>query len=167
MTRSDLAPDVLEEFTRLQALASSKVQSAVTRGLLPRVRRSGDAAPIPCVDCGLKAQHYDHRDYLEPLVVEPVCGSCNHRRGFASDTFSKHPEYWADLGRQPHRRKGGRLAAGKRLKLRPMRLDEDVWRALQAMKGKYKTINEGIAAAHAGLRMLEATPDEQKGSGTR
>lgn len=156
MKRADLAPDVLAEFTRLQALASSKVQNAIAHGLLPRVRRSGESAPVRCVDCGLKAQHYDHRDYLEPLVVEPVCGSCNHRRGFASDTFSKHPEYWVDAGwRNRAQSKAGRRPSGKVLTLRPMRLDDDVWRALQAMKSEYKTINEGLSAAFAAYREEE------------
>lgn len=45
--------------------------------------------------------------YLEPLVVEPVCLSCNHRRGLAVDTFTKHPEYWADLKqRDPNGKQG-------------------------------------------------------------
>jgi hypothetical protein len=34
-----------------------------------------------CVDCGAKAYCYDHRDYRKPLEVEPVCRSCNKRRG--------------------------------------------------------------------------------------
>lgn len=157
MRRSDLAPNVLEEFERLQALASGKVQSAVARGLLPRVRRPRESALVLCVDCGKQAHHYDHRDYLEPLAVQPVCGSCNHRRGLASDTFSKHPEYWTGLGwRNRTRSNAGRRPAGKVLALRPMRLDDDVWQALQAMKGQYKTINEGLIAAFAAHRAEEA-----------
>jgi len=35
---------------------------------------------IPCEDCGAPATDYDHRDYGQPLVVAPLCGSCNHRR---------------------------------------------------------------------------------------
>jgi len=34
-----------------------------------------------CTDCGKPAEVYDHRDYAEPLKVEPVCRSCNHKRG--------------------------------------------------------------------------------------
>ncbi len=34
-----------------------------------------------CVDCGKPAIYYDHRDYGEPLDVEPVCASCNSNRG--------------------------------------------------------------------------------------
>ena len=36
---------------------------------------------IGCVDCEREAQHYDHRDYLYPLTVEPVCYYCNFARG--------------------------------------------------------------------------------------
>jgi len=34
-----------------------------------------------CSDCGNKAVEYDHRDYNRPLEVDPVCRSCNLRRG--------------------------------------------------------------------------------------
>lgn len=34
-----------------------------------------------CVDCGADAHEYDHRDYNRPLDVDPVCRSCNRRRG--------------------------------------------------------------------------------------
>ena len=36
-----------------------------------------------CVDCGNPATEYDHRDYNKPLEVEPVCQSCNYKRGSA------------------------------------------------------------------------------------
>jgi predicted nucleic acid-binding Zn ribbon protein len=36
-----------------------------------------------CVDCGNDAEVYDHRDYLKPLDVHPVCRGCNVRRGSA------------------------------------------------------------------------------------
>lgn len=38
---------------------------------------------IECVDCGMPAKEYDHRDYTRPLDVVPVCGSCNSKRGVA------------------------------------------------------------------------------------
>ena len=34
-----------------------------------------------CVDCGRDAECYDHRDYANPLYVQPVCFSCNIIRG--------------------------------------------------------------------------------------
>lgn len=47
-------------------------------------KRSGTLAPatdFACADCGKPAREYDHRDYNEPLRVEPVCHSCNVMRG--------------------------------------------------------------------------------------
>ncbi len=38
---------------------------------------------ILCIDCGSRATDYDHRDYNKPLEVEPVCQSCNLKRGRA------------------------------------------------------------------------------------
>lgn len=55
--------------------ASSKVNRAVKRGMLPRVSTQ------QCVDCGKPAMVYDHRDYNKPLDVDPVCQSCNKLRG--------------------------------------------------------------------------------------
>lgn len=43
-----------------------------------RLRKASD---LVCVDCGAPAAHYDHRDYLKPLDVDPVCVGCNRRRG--------------------------------------------------------------------------------------
>jgi hypothetical protein len=34
-----------------------------------------------CTDCDGWASVYDHRDYYQPLKVEPVCQSCNMLRG--------------------------------------------------------------------------------------
>lgn len=41
---------------------------------------------LRCVDCGVPAVEYDHRDYNYPLKVEPVCRSCNLKRGPAIPT---------------------------------------------------------------------------------
>lgn len=49
-----------------------------------RAIRHGDLArpsASPCTDCGGPADRYDHRDYTKPLDVDPVCRSCNHKRG--------------------------------------------------------------------------------------
>lgn len=57
----------------------SSVEYAVVRAI-----RRGDLKPVRecvCVDCGAPARHYDHRDYNKPAKVEPVCKSCNARRG--------------------------------------------------------------------------------------
>ncbi|MBO1748925.1 hypothetical protein [Stenotrophomonas indicatrix] len=57
----------------------SMVSSAVKRGLIPSLKGGGYA----CVDCGSKAEEYDHRDYSRPFDVEPVCRACNRKRGTA------------------------------------------------------------------------------------
>lgn len=36
---------------------------------------------LKCVDCGNQAKHWEHRNYARPLLVEPVCQSCNYKRG--------------------------------------------------------------------------------------
>ena len=51
------------------------LSKALVRGLLPY------AKTLKCKDCGKPAAHYDHRDYAYPLKVEPVCRSCNRKRG--------------------------------------------------------------------------------------
>lgn len=67
------------EWRRAKPLAASAhriLWSAINRKLLPHPRKSG-----ACVDCGIGAQCYDHRDYTKPLEVEPVCIRCNRLRG--------------------------------------------------------------------------------------
>lgn len=53
------------------------VSRAVRTGQLPPV------SPQSCVDCGAVAHVYDHRDYSKPLLVQPVCRSCNRKRGMS------------------------------------------------------------------------------------
>lgn len=57
--------------------AISFVYSAVKVGKLVSLKTEN----IKCVDCGARAIQYDHRDYNKPLDVEPVCQSCNIKRG--------------------------------------------------------------------------------------
>lgn len=50
-------------------------------------KRAGHLLPasrLHCSDCGAAACDYDHRDYNDPLNVEPVCRGCNLRRGYAT-----------------------------------------------------------------------------------
>lgn len=64
--------------------AQAALGDARAHGLVHRAIRRGQIPPVLtccCVDCGLRAEHYDHRDYAKPLSVEPVCRSCNKRRG--------------------------------------------------------------------------------------
>lgn len=60
---------------REAGLASRIVTKAVNRGELP------PPTDFKCVDCGFRAHLYEHRCYDRPLDVEPVCYSCNVRRG--------------------------------------------------------------------------------------
>lgn len=55
----------------------SEVAKAIRAGALQPPRS------FACVDCGAQAIEYDHRDYNRPLMVDPVCRSCNLRRGQA------------------------------------------------------------------------------------
>lgn len=55
--------------------AVNAVNRAVRRGIIP------PANTCRCVDCDKPAEQYEHRDYNKPLDVEPICRSCNHRRG--------------------------------------------------------------------------------------
>lgn len=55
--------------------AHYEVSRAVRTGLLQPARE------LACVDCGKSASDYDHRDYAKPLSVDPVCRSCNQKRG--------------------------------------------------------------------------------------
>jgi hypothetical protein len=64
---------------RVIRYASYLVHKAVRHGLL-----SHPTANL-CVDCGDKANTYDHRFYTRPLDVEPVCFSCNKKRGESWD----------------------------------------------------------------------------------
>ena len=47
------------------------VASAISRGDLPWIDL------LRCVDCGARAERYEHHDYNRPLDVEPVCHRCN------------------------------------------------------------------------------------------
>lgn len=50
-------------------------------GLAVRLGYLKQISQCLCVDCGAAATDYDHRDYNKPLDVEPVCRSCNFKRG--------------------------------------------------------------------------------------
>lgn len=73
------------------------VWRAIRDGELPRLD-----GLIRCVDCGAPAVVYDHRSYAEPLKVDPVCKSCNGRRGPALETAAlviHHPRRRPPLSR--------------------------------------------------------------------
>ncbi len=59
----------------LAAKAHYQVHRAVRKGILPSPKGQ------PCVGCGKAASAYDHRDYRQPLIVQPVCDTCNFKLG--------------------------------------------------------------------------------------
>lgn len=66
--------------------ANKEVSRAVRKGSLPK------ASTQRCVDCGAQALDWEHRDYSKPLAVEPVCRSCNVKRGPALVWEAARPE---------------------------------------------------------------------------
>lgn len=55
--------------------ARAQVQRAIILGrLMP-------ASSFRCTDCPEWATEYEHRNYSQPFAVDPVCTSCNCRRG--------------------------------------------------------------------------------------
>lgn len=81
--------NILEAFRKVRAKASHLVNGAVRAGKLPK------PALADCVDCGVQAEVYEHRDYDFPLDVVPVCHGCNMRRGSAK----QHPFRGSDAKR--------------------------------------------------------------------
>jgi len=75
-----------------QLKAVNAVALAKRRGDLPHLTDGKTA----CVDCGNPASVYDHRDYLKPLEVDPVCRVCNSKRGPAMNHNGPH-----ELVKQP------------------------------------------------------------------
>lgn len=59
----------------LQRIAHTATARRVKIGVIPK------AKTMTCVDCGAQAFAYDHRSYARPIDIEPVCRSCNTRRG--------------------------------------------------------------------------------------
>ena len=86
MTAAERAAYV--QWRSAQQKAIAKVNYAKYSGRLPYL-----TGAINCVDCAEPATRYDHRDYDKPLDVEPVCRSCNQKRGPARlpDIFSAPP----------------------------------------------------------------------------
>jgi hypothetical protein len=68
-------PSCTKQVIALRTKAAKAVRLATSKGLLPFPQHT------TCVDCGARAEHYDHRDYHKPLDVQPVCRSCNFHRG--------------------------------------------------------------------------------------
>jgi hypothetical protein len=62
---------------RFRTNAHRMVAMAVQAGLLPSLKDQH----VACVDCGVRADRYDHRDYSKPLTVDPTCRKCDRKRG--------------------------------------------------------------------------------------
>jgi hypothetical protein len=67
--------DGIKEYLKYTTAAHRVVQAAIKQGFLPK------ATTQRCTDCNEPAREYDHRDYVHPLRVDPVCRACNMRRG--------------------------------------------------------------------------------------
>lgn len=73
--------------------AHGLVDKAIKNGTLKKLN-----GQIMCVDCkSAPATQYDHRDYLKPLEVDPVCRECNRLRGPAKSI----PSHLKVIGRPP------------------------------------------------------------------
>lgn len=108
--------------------AGGRVHKAIRDGALPH------PSLLACTDCGAAAEHYDHRDYNKPLVVEAVCRSCNFKRGPAIP-WRGAIEVLLDRGIAPYttRARAGKLfsALGMpavRIAALPPRLTVEHWR---------------------------------------
>jgi hypothetical protein len=56
-------------------VAGKAVKAAIKSGAIPKIETQ------TCHYCGGQARDYEHRSYLRPLNVQPVCRSCNLMRG--------------------------------------------------------------------------------------
>lgn len=65
---------------KLASRARAAVGKAIKLGILK------PAKLFKCTDCHAQADRYDHRDYGQYLAVDPVCVTCNNRRGPAKIT---------------------------------------------------------------------------------
>src|SRR5690242_4231045 len=65
----------------------AKVQKEIRHGRMKK------ATAFQCVDCGERAEVYDHRDYRKPLEVEPLCTACNLRRPPAKLKLKRRPYF--------------------------------------------------------------------------
>lgn len=65
------------KWNQLRNRAYVAVNKAVKEGKLKNLKTEY----VKCVECGHRAEMYDHRDYNKPLQVEPICNACNVSRG--------------------------------------------------------------------------------------
>jgi hypothetical protein len=70
------------QWRRLAGRAHNLVKKAIREGALARLPNG-----VRCSDCEALATQYDHRDYHQPLDVEPICRRCNKLRGPADGVY--------------------------------------------------------------------------------
>ena len=69
-------PEYFREYNLIGGgMARKRVLRAVRKGILPNLKE----VEIKCIHCEKRAEVYDHRDYNNPLEVNPVCRSCNRK----------------------------------------------------------------------------------------
>lgn len=82
-TRGFTSPYCCSQCSSAVGMARVKAIKVVTKAVKTgEIKKAKECA---CVDCGKPAIDYDHREYLKPLNVVPVCRSCNLKRGPAID----------------------------------------------------------------------------------
>ena len=130
---------------RAQISASKKARYAVKVGRLPHPET------LACVDCGMPAKHYEHRDYLKPLDVVATCISCNLKRGAANDmdvAVDARREYEARP--KAERRAAGYCRLPKQSYPRGMtqREHQSLVLAIQTPQRTYKAIARDLGISH-------------------
>lgn len=66
-------------YARIKDTAMNRAKGVVSVAV--RMGRLPDVKQLRCSDCGERAACWEHRDYRYALWVEPVCVSCNSKRG--------------------------------------------------------------------------------------
>lgn len=67
------------EVCRLRVAMTALATRAVAKEI--RLGNLEHPSQLKCIDCGVQAEQYDHRDYTKHLEIQPVCTRCNIRRG--------------------------------------------------------------------------------------
>lgn len=98
-----------------------------------------------CVDCGKPALCLDHRNYLAPLEVEPVCRSCN---------FKRPPAIWKSPMTRPHKSPSS-AKIPLRLSAPPSKLSDAAVSEGDDVHGRSPFMERRISRSYQ--RMLDAT----------
>lgn len=125
--RCDGCGPVDREYGLGKTQAAQELSNKIKAGEIPTWR--GRA----CADCGDPAIGYDHRDYNQPLRVDPICARCNIRRGPAIPRHGSMRRMF-ERGRAPYRSGRHARMLGKMLNINlppiPPRLTLEDWAKL-------------------------------------